>query len=502
MKLTIYIYVRSFEVVTQDNNIKKIMKEFLSRNTTQDRVYDRRKRRLITVPGKVYASYNKTIGKYRLSITQIRDFMTYLRLCNVGKDDVNIVEKNSHIGDVVKVKLKGDKDPRDYQVTYIEHLVNEDRYPAKLVDLQTGRGKTFIAMSAISKISERTMILVLPKYIDKWIGDVTELTNTTEDEIYIIKGGDSLRKLIDDNEEGVFNSKFVIMSIRTAQNYIKEYETMDEDYEFRYEYTPDELLEKLKIGVLLNDESHQEFHAVFKTALYFNCDKMIGLSATLENKDSVINGMYELLFPSECRISGIIPYHKYINFYCVNYFMDTRNLQYDTVQGYSHRLLEQTIMRNYNILEFYVDMIKDFIKSAYYDRKSPGDKCLIFANTVDMCALLVKKIKSAYKDLEVTKYTREDSLDSLMAADISVSTVLSAGTALDIPDLITVLQTIDIRSIQSNKQAQGRLRDIKGKDVRYYYFSCRSIFKHKMSNKDRVRLFKPLSKSFNYINYN
>ena len=46
---------------------------------------------------------------------------------------------------------------------------------------------------------------------------------------------------------------------------------------------------------------------------------------------------------------------------------------------------------------------------------------------------------------------------------------------MDVPNLTTVIQTISIQSIQAVKQAYGRLRNLKDKEMRYYLIYCNDI---------------------------
>ena len=68
------------------------------------------------------------------------------------------------------------------------------------------------------------------------------------------------------------------------------------------------------------------------------------------------------------------------------------------------------------------------------------------------------------------------------------------------PNLITVIQTVSIRSIQAIRQNFGRLRDI-GKEVRYYQLYTRNIPNQALAFKESKAMLGPLSKSYNHIEY-
>jgi hypothetical protein len=86
----------------------------------------------------------------------------------------------------------------------------------------------------------------------------------------------------------------------------------------------------------------------------------------------------------------------------------------------------------------------------------------------------------------------------LERSDIGVSTVLSAGTAVDIKNLRYNLMTTAIDSQQSNEQTLGRTRLLKDwPDItpRFRYFVCSSIEKHMLYHRNKLDYFKGKVKS-------
>lgn len=361
---------------------------------------------------------------------------------------------------------------------------------------------TFIAMNSLVELNMKFGILVLPKYIEKWIMDVKKLTNIKDEEICVVQGSNQLINLMLDVIEGDRSYKVVIFSMRTVYNYIKAYEQLDVGDEFMYPVEPQNLMQLLRLGVLLNDESHQEFYSLFKTTLYFNTKLLLGLSATFDTNDKYIKTMHDLLFPDKDRLANIIEYNRYIDIYSIRYFFEAPlRIQHQRSQGYNHILLEQSVMRNRNIKNNYFDLILKYIKEGYYDRYEKGDKVLIFCASIDMCTELTMLTKRIYPRLKVNRYVEDDPFENVLNSDICFSTVLSSGTAIDIPNLTTVVQTISIASPTANKQALGRLREIKGRDMRYYYIFAGNLDKQVNLHKVRMEMLKPLSKTYTHLQY-
>ena len=77
----------------------------------------------------------------------------------------------------------------------------------------------------------------------------------------------------------------------------------------------------------------------------------------------------------------------------------------------------------------------------------------------------------------------------------------TAGTALDIPNLITTLQTVNVDSTAANLQTLGRLRNIKGKRMDFVYIWTSDIRQHKTYNYNRLKLFVKRAKHIRSIEY-
>ena len=344
-------------------------------------------------------------------------------------------------------------------------------------------GKTRIACRALSELKKRTAVIVLPKYIEKWIGDLKENMLIDDENIMVIQGSADLTKLMNLSINGDHIPEFIIFSNRTLYIYIKKYEAVVDRSLFPYPLLPGELLDKLNVDVVLVDEVHQEFYSVFKTMLYFDPKLLIGLSATLVTNDIKLKAMYNTLFVKAGRLS-LLDYDKYIVVRSIEYNISRMHgIKYDAPggRGYSHLAFEKSIMRNNRLLNSYFDMILYYVKEEYIKRKKKGQKLMIFAATIDMCTLLTKRISKEYPKLDVRRYVGDDPYENVIEPDIRVSTIKSSGTAIDIPNLINVIQTVSIASEQANLQSVGRLRKISGVEVRFIYFWSPQI-KRQMSN--------------------
>jgi hypothetical protein len=150
-------------------------------------------------------------------------------------------------------------------------------------------------------------------------------------------------------------------------------------------------------------------------------------------------------------------------------------------------------MRIPSMVANYCDMIYTLLKSDYLGQRLPGQKALIFAATVDLCKIIRDYVAARVsKDLVVSKYTADEPYEILLNSDISVSTLGSSGTAVDIPKLIVCIMTTSLRDSQANLQALGRLRELRDypdQIPHFIYLYCADIPKHLEYHRKKIELF-------------
>ncbi|MEI2418945.1 DEAD/DEAH box helicase family protein, partial [Arthrospira platensis SPKY2] len=115
--------------------------------------------------------------------------------------------------------------PRDnIQIKALDFLLGRGQYvtnayyPRLLLSLDTGGGKTFCALAAISYLQVRSAIIVPDQaLIDRWIDEIYKITNLDEEDIYILKGLDSIKKI----KKNIKDKKIIIISHRTLTSFGK-----------------------------------------------------------------------------------------------------------------------------------------------------------------------------------------------------------------------------------------------------------------------------------------
>lgn len=427
---------------------------------------------------RVFAARTNNVSEYRFHINMFEDLVNHLKGRVYPEDAIEIIRHPAPAALKVKFNTKKLKVPREKQIGAIEYL-KEPTEPIRLVIMQPGAGKTLVALTAIASIGERTAVVVKAMYVDRWVQAIKEELSCKPGELLVVRGTKDLNKLIDLAQSGELVAKFIIISNTTMRIYLDLFEKNGTTRGL-YLCDPGVFYETLGVGVHLIDEVHMDFFLNFRMYLYLHVRKTIALTATFKSDTPFMNKMYDLAFPLKIRFSGI-KYDKYIKVTALEYkIKEPTTLRWirKAIGAYSHVELEESIMKDRESLRRYLNLINSVVYEAFLRTMCPGQKMLIFCATVEMCKLVVQDLNNRYADLTIGKYTAEESYSVLFKNDITVSTLLSAGTAVDVPGLRITLMTTALNKGDSNEQALGRLRKLSQWPEIYpefYYLFCRQI---------------------------
>lgn len=463
-------------------------------------------RKFIRAPIKVFGTRVANYLEYRFHINQYAEFTRHLSNNEVLPHTYEVEQHMPEPGTKTGIATLPQWTARDYQIPIIDYLVSPKPIQAKLVEIQTGKGKTFCAMKAAAELGMRIGIVIKPAYIDKWIGDVQAILGLSKKEIEVVQGSGQLMSLIANATAGLLEAKVIIFSNKTLQNWFTLYERKGVHLlEHGYDCFPQELFQVCKIGLRLIDEVHQDFHLNFKLDLYTHVYWSISLSATLRADDPFMNRMYEVAYPKGMRFAGLA-YDKYIAAFSVMYRLDKPGLVKTTEWGsttYSHHAFEKSIIKNPQMLANFLEFIAAMVRRFYLmtPEHVQGDRCLVYCSSIQMCTLVAEYLRKVIDGKDIRRYCEDDDYDNLMSADISVSTLLSAGTGHDIANLTTVILSTAIMSSQSNIQGFGRLRNLQGKAMRFAYLVCSDIPKHIEYHEKKKLLLAEMAKSYTSMPY-
>jgi superfamily II DNA or RNA helicase len=451
-------------------------------------------------PPKIYAM--KVLGglEFRFHIGHYNMFIEYLFKRHIYPDRYKVYENEVKPGVVCKFELDVPFKLNEKQERAIAFCTEDDKSNldahSRLITSPTGSGKSVMGLAIAAKRQKRTMVLVLPKYTEKWASDISSNTTVKPKEIMGCQGGDQLRGLIQLAKDNELSSKFVVMSLITLKNFFDAYELKGKEVEEEYGCTPDKLCEVLGLGTIIIDEIHEHLFAVFRFMTYANVEKIIGLSGTFISLDQFISQIQKAIFPREIRFDEI-KMEKYIKVKAVGYsFNDFKKAKIKTSSYgsslYSHNEFEKSILKDPKLTDNYCKLLKDCLDRDFFDHYKEGDRFMVYASSIKMCDTMTKKLKSFYPNIDIRRYVENDPYKNVIEPVGRVSTIQSAGTAIDIPGLTNVCMTTNVKSPVANRQALGRLRKNSQRDTRFTYTYSYDIPTQVKYHQAKRELFEPL----------
>jgi len=408
----------------------------------------------------IYAGANRDRSVFYFHRNQLDELIQFLVARGMWRDSIHVIEHPLFEPTKVEFTLRDLRPPKPYQIPIIKYLVEKGL--SKLVTLQTGKGKTFIALQAVQQIGERTMLVVKAMYMDKWKEDVSEAYVLEKGDLIILRGAEHLAAVIEQGKQGTLKAKFIMCSLTTMRNYIKAYEHETIEREF-YDCEPIDFYKTIGAGVRVIDEAHQEYHMVYRQDLHTHIPKTISLTATLEADSPFLNRMFKMHWPLAMRAPEV-EYDKFIAMIGLLYSIEEpgRVRYKNFLRQYSHMEFEKSIIRNPRMLKNYLEMIEGIVDLRFTSVYDKGQSCLIFCSTIQMCTLVRDHLQKVWPHINVTRYVQDDDYEKdFRGGEIVVSTLGSAGTAVDKPNLRVTVMTVGYSARQGNIQAVGRTRKLK-----------------------------------------
>lgn len=496
--MKIDVYSHSFMVSELNERQKKAVEQFCKTLIQHEMVIEDGRKEMVAA--RVFASSTAARQYYRFHINMKVEFFQTLNYNFIKSDEFTIVKHDNTPTERFKVDHEVIHlwPPRHPQPAIINHVVNEEG-SNKVVTLQTGKGKTELTKHCMHQLGLRTAIFMKGGYLDRWVPDLESSFKLKRGQLLVVRGSPALKGLMEMVLEKRDVGKVILISTNTYVNYIKEFEA--EGYDSGFPIAPIDFFEMCGIGFGVLDEGHQYPHMIMKFFAYLNIHKFLTLSATLDTKDKFMNRMYEIMYPRPARYNGDY-YDAFIDVSAIIYQLsNAKAIRCKGFGGaYSHTAFEASLMlaKNKKLLEKYLEMIAYYMQTDFVDVMEKGQKAIVFCATIKLCTILTKFLQKKFPKLLVARYVSGDKMSVLERSDIGVSTVLSAGTAVDIKNLRYNLMTTAIDSQQSNEQTLGRTRLLKDwPDItpRFRYFVCSSIEKHMLYHRNKLDYFKGKVKS-------
>lgn len=319
------------------------------------------------------------------------------------------------------------------------------------INLNTGKGKTYVTVTAISYWLVRSMVIASTKgIISQWKDRILEYTDIKSKEIYIIEGSNSIERLF---TKDLSEYKIFLASHATLKSY--------GDRNGWNKIT--ELFKYLKIGIKVYDEAHQNFDNILRIDFHTNTYKNLYLTATPKRSDRNEDQIYQLAFKNTPKIDLFKedkdPHTQYMAIHfnskpspiiiskCKNKF------------GFNRLAYTNWVIENERFLNFaYVLMDKVF------NLTKDGTKALIYIGTNKAISKFYQFLCDMFPDHkdEIGIYTSiipDEDKEEQLEKRIILSTTKSTGAAMDIYGLkVTVVLAEPFRSEVLARQTLGRTR--------------------------------------------
>lgn len=317
------------------------------------------------------------------------------------------------------------------------------------VNLDTGKGKTYVTVASISMWCIKTIIITYSiGLLTQWKEKILSYTNLTNKNIYLIEGASSIRNIMN---RDISNYSIFLVSHSTLKSYGDTYGWDKVSELFKY----------LKVGLKVYDEAHLNFDNLLKIDYHTNTYKTLYLTATPARSNSEENDIFKLAFKTVPKIDlfdeETDPHTDYIAIHFNSHPSPVVISQCKNAYGLNRTKYTDYLSTNkyfQNMCHIIIDIIN----------KIDG-RTLIYIGTNNAIMNVYNWIGENYPEIinDVGIYssliTDVSKREMELSKRIILSTTKSCGAGKDIPELkCTVILDEPFKSEILAKQTIGRLR--------------------------------------------
>lgn len=383
--------------------------------------------------------------------------------------DIWLVEKiigepaNIHVNEHIKYDKYNDFKikslPRDEdQKKALRFMLGKEEYrhvagKSQLsVNLNTGKGKTYLAISTIVFSGMKSMIIMYSEnLIKQWRKEILKYTNLSPKQVCVIEGSGSIHRLMAKNDN---NGVIYLVTHGTLKSY------GDRNGWNKVS----ELFEYLKIGIKIFDEAHQNFENMMMIDYFTNVYRTYYLTATSLRSSDDENRVYQLSFKNVPSIDLFNQDEDPHTIYTAIKF-NSRPTAIEKSTCKNQYGLDRNKYTNYLVNKpvFYDILI--ILMNIVLKRTEGGHKCLIYIGTNNAIEKVYNWMNKNYPELYnnigilstlADDETRQDAVNKR----VILATTKSAGAGLDIKGLkLTIVLAEPFKSEILARQTLGRTRD-------------------------------------------
>lgn len=351
------------------------------------------------------------------------------------------------------------------QENAIKFLCSEDDYKYSGwysqfgLNLDTGDGKTYSAITAILKLKMKAIIITHRERLkSQWEETLRDKTTFPMENYCNISGTDVMESIM----KGKINAEIYMVNHQTINAYARVHGWS----------AIREFFKKIKVGIKVIDESHLFFESTLMIDFFSNVSKSFYLTATFGRGDSSEIGIYKRAFSSMVRFGEeTINYEekrKHIIFVVV-YF--TSHPEYGMVPN----LKTKYGFSSYKYIDYELSESNDTLRKVLYrilDQTSHLEgKTMILSPKIETVDIIAKNIKDRFETSVGTIHSiNNESLNNdAKNKRIISSTIKSVGEGVDIPGLRILINLEPIAGKSLADQVRGRLREYSPNDDTFLF---------------------------------
>lgn len=404
----------------------------------------------------IFSLYDKVQFKYTFNVYTIIDndmyfptTVTSMALQQIfPKKDITFNYKTTSKSRKIEYVMKNQ--PRnELQKSALEFLLKMKRDAdnrSRFLSLETGSGKTYITINAISQFKKCAMIIIdTLDLAEQWKREFLNHTNLKDSDIEILSGKDSVDKAIKSP-----SAKVYIALHRTLGNLLSE----DRN-------ALNSLMNKLQIGVRVFDESHVNFGNICKINSLSNVEYTIYLTATPSRSNFNDNSLYGKVFKNVPYFNGkelsAEKYHTVVLYHMNSHpDLDTK-LSVRTKYGFSaakwSSYIEEEGFQNF------LETVEEIFEKFSLEKR--GKKVAIMLPTINLIKKLKSNLEITHPDLEIGEFIGEIKKNQRIK-ELSKRVILTNDKifdkGIDVSDLEILINFVPFGSIVKTEQIIGRLR--------------------------------------------
>lgn len=337
------------------------------------------------------------------------------------------------------------------------------------LNLDTGDGKTYAAITAVMKMKLKTIIIThKDKLKSQWEETLKDRTSFPMENYCNISGTGVMDQIM----KGEIRAEIYCVNHQTINSYARIHGwTSIRDF-----------FKKIKVGIKIIDEAHLFFESTLMIDYFSNVYKSFYLTATFGRSDSSI-GVYKRAFSSMVRFGEeTVNYNekrRHIVLFVV-YF--TSNPEYGIVPN----LKTAHGFSAYKYIDYELSGSDDSLRKVLFNildqTKNLDGKKLILSPKIESADIIAKNVEE-YTGCEVGTIHSKNSIETNRDAinkDIISSTIKSFDAGNDIRGLRVLINLEPIGSRGLADQVRGRLREYSDTDDTFLFIPVDTAVKESM----------------------